>query len=353
MKSQKKALVDWFLKNRSVFPWRVQDPYALRDAYWVWISEIMLQQTQVSTVIPYFERWMERFKDVNTLAEATEEEVLSYWQGLGYYSRAKNILKSARIIKKQYLGILPSTRKELEALPGIGKYTAGAILSFAYHAPEAILDGNLTRIFSRLYSISFLPQNKKQADIYWAHATEWAQSPKAFLVNEALMDLGRLVCKVKTPNCSVCPLKNSCKAYLNQQTQSFPPTKIRRYTAWEGLVLVIESQDGFVFFENSESSPFFKNQYCLPHFKFSKTQSKNFPIQAESWVSFEQVISFTFVGAFKHAITTYKIEAQVMHLLLHTNASQNDPRWFSKKNLFEKISNAFSLKALEKVFNSH
>ena len=139
-------LREWFKKNAADLPWRPTDLDALRDPYAVWISETMLQQTQVSTVREYFIRWMNRFPDVETLAAAEESEVFRYWQGLGYYSRARNILKTARIVVNTH-SKMPATRRELETLPGIGAYTAGAILSLAYHQQEAILDGNLVRIF--------------------------------------------------------------------------------------------------------------------------------------------------------------------------------------------------------------
>ena len=188
-KNNLKHLRTWFKKNAATLPWRPVELDAPRDPYAVWISETMLQQTQVSTVMDYFIRWMERFPDIETLAKASEEEVFKYWQGLGYYSRARNILKTAKMLyesgaktepqnqsgtssksaktePQEFKGAdsakapMPSTRKELESLPGIGAYTAGAILSLAFHQKEAILDGNLVRIFSRFYALDFLPEGK-------------------------------------------------------------------------------------------------------------------------------------------------------------------------------------------------
>ncbi len=182
-----KKLREWFKENAAALPWRPTDLDAPRDPYAVWISETMLQQTQVSTVRDYFVKWMKRFPDIATLAKASEEEVFKYWQGLGYYSRARNILKTAKLIAesgtpKKGIPKFPQTRKALEALPGIGAYTAGAILSLAYHQREAILDGNLVRIFSRLYALDFLPTDKGSAgknpsEIYWNYAREMADSP--------------------------------------------------------------------------------------------------------------------------------------------------------------------------------
>lgn len=215
-----KKLRDWFSKNAAALPWRPLDLNAPRNPYAVWISETMLQQTQVSTVKDYFIRWMNRFPDIATLAKATEEEVFKYWQGLGYYSRARNILKTAQIA----VNGLPATRKELEALPGIGAYTAGAILSLAYHKPEAILDGNLVRIFSRFHALDFLPtENAKASETYWNFAKEVADSPKAYMHNEALMELGRTVCKIKNPEC-----ENVLSAGIARHLPQVPQRNSRR-----------------------------------------------------------------------------------------------------------------------------
>ena len=188
-----KELRNWFKKNRADLPWRPAHIDDFRDPYIVWISETMLQQTQVTTVVEYFLRWLKKFPTVQNLAIASEQEVFSLWQGLGYYSRARNILRTAKLLAEKYNGQFPTFRKDLENLPGIGAYTAGAILSMAYHKNEAILDGNLIRIFSRYYLIDFLPIDKVGRDIYWQHAIQIASQSKAYIHNEALMELGGTV----------------------------------------------------------------------------------------------------------------------------------------------------------------
>ena len=282
-KSTLKHLREWFKKNAAELPWRLKDRDACRDPYAVWISETMLQQTQGSTVRDYFIRWMDRFPNIETLAVATEEEVFKYWQGLGYYSRARNILKTAQKIYAMDChasepearndvrkATMPQTRKKLEALPGIGAYTAGAILSLAYHQREAILDGNLVRIFSRLYALDFLPTDSKEsAEKYWEHARQIADSPKAYMHNEALMELGRTVCKVKNPDCENCPLRSECRAALDNHTADFPPAKKHIQKDWHGTVLVIESADHKIFAIHG-GQKFFKNQFTLPHFESAR-----------------------------------------------------------------------------------
>jgi A/G-specific adenine glycosylase len=335
----------------------------------------MLQQTQVSTVKDYFTRWMERFPNVETLAKADEAEVFKYWQGLGYYSRARNILKTAKIVcdensldplrsASRMTGMrkMPETRKELEALPGIGAYTAGAILSLAYHQREAILDGNLVRIFSRLYELDFLPTEKNCAEIYWEYAREVADSPKAYMHNEALMELGRTVCKTKTPLCETCPLHKECRAFLDGRTAEFPPAKKRTEKSWHGTVLVIESADGKILAVNG-GQKFLDKQLALPHFESARHATVALPAKAEDYINADEVESVEHCGTFRHSITVHKIECEVLHVRLSTKANATHlPKptansdkptafeWIEKAKALETFANSFSLKALKKIF---
>ncbi len=217
-------LLGWFEKNKRSLPWRSE----IRDPYKVWISEIMLQQTTVKAVIQYFERWMNVFPNVKSLASALESDVIQMWSGLGYYSRVRNIHKTAQIIVNDYGAEFPKTRKELLNLPGIGEYTAGAILSLAFAQNEAILDGNLIRFFSRFYALDFLPENRSQKEIYWNYAKLWANSGSAQKINEGLMEWGALHCTVKNPQCSQCCLGDICRAYAIDQVNFYPPLKKKK-----------------------------------------------------------------------------------------------------------------------------
>lgn len=339
---------------------------APRDPYAVWISETMLQQTQVSTVRDYFIRWMKRFPNVETLAQAEEAEVFKYWQGLGYYSRARNILKTAKIVAalplRQAQGSckMPETRKELEALPGIGAYTAGAILSLAYHQREAILDGNLVRIFSRLYELDFLPTEKNCAEIYWEYAREVADSLKAYMHNEALMELGRMICKTKTPLCETCPLHKECRAFLDGRTAEFPPAKKHTEKSWHGTVLVIESADEKILAVNG-GQKFLDKQLALPHFESARHATVALPAKGEDYINADDVESLKHCGTFRHSITVHKIECDVLHMQLSTTAkathlpkptaNSDKPtafEWIEKAKALETFANSFSLKALKK-----
>jgi len=374
-KQSLKDLRDWFRKNAAELPWRPADLDAPRDPYAVWISETMLQQTQVATVREYFIRWMNRFPDVETLAKANEEEVFKYWQGLGYYSRARNILRTARLVAMDSIASsrlqndisavtleerssdrvhLPNNRKDLEALPGIGAYTAGAILSLAYHQREAILDGNLVRIFSRLYALDFLPtESRDAAEIYWDYAREVAGCPKAYMHNEALMELGRTVCKVKNPDCANCPLRNACRAVLENRTAEFPPSKKHLQKDWHGTVLIVESVDHKILAVQG-GQKFFKNQFTLPHFESPRNATAGLPAQAEHYIDADKVLSVENIGKFRHSITVHKMECDVLYILLSTKAPKRtapDIRWVTLEKAKEFFANSFSLKALERLLH--
>ena len=350
-----KKLRQWFKKNAAPLPWRPTDLDAPRDPYAVWISETMLQQTQVSTVRDYFTRWMKQFPNIEALAKASEEEIFKYWQGLGYYSRARNILKTAKIVRDDTReATLPNNRKELEALPGIGAYTAGAILSLAYHQREAILDGNLVRIFSRLHALNFLPTESKNAlKTYWSYAREIADSPKAYMHNEALMELGRTVCKVKNPDCGNCPLRESCRAAKENRTAEFPPNKKHIQKDWHGTVLVIESADHKILAVHG-GQRFFKNQFTLPHFESPRNATAGLPAQAERYIDADKVKSVENIGKFRHSITVHKMECDVLYIRLSGKApapTSSEIKWVRRGQALDFFASSFCLKALKPLYN--
>jgi len=215
-----KSLLGWYRKERRDLPWRRS-----RDPYAIWVSEIMLQQTQVITVLPYFDRWMKAFPTVEDLASAPESKVLKLWEGLGYYSRAKNLKKAAALVADQYAGQLPSTRKEILALPGIGPYTAGAILSIAFGLRAPVLDGNVKRVLSRLRRLNENGKTSKSEKILWAEAERLLPDEDVGDFNQALMELGAQVCLPQKPQCMICPLKKNCQALLQGDVENFPPPK--------------------------------------------------------------------------------------------------------------------------------
>jgi A/G-specific adenine glycosylase len=237
-------LAEWYRNNARDLPWRrTRDPYA------IWISEIMLQQTQVKTVIPYFERWIRVFPTVEALARAPLETVLKQWEGLGYYKRVRNAQAAACQIVERHGGQFPSTFEEVLALPGVGRYTAGAICSLAFNQPTPILDGNVIRVLSRLFGIAGNPRDKSVNKKLWslAQALVSVRGVEPAQLNQALMELGALVCLPRLAKCSECPVRRQCQALATNRVEELPalgaraPARQRRFIA-----LVVQRRGRFL-----------------------------------------------------------------------------------------------------------
>jgi A/G-specific adenine glycosylase len=252
----RKSLLDWFGKHRRALPWR-----ASRDPYRVWVAEIMLQQTRIAAVIPYYDRFLEKFPTVESLARARIDDVLRLWSGLGYYSRARNLHRAAQRITREHAGRFPRTLDGALQLPGVGRYTAAAVLSIAYDAPLAVLDGNVARVIARLRVVrGDLREPRRWRSL--AEAAQWllaSESPGDW--NQALMELGETVCLPRNPNCNECPVAKFCRARLLRLTERIPaprrkrsPVSVRIAAAilrdTEGRVLLVRdpgAHDGVLF----------------------------------------------------------------------------------------------------------
>jgi len=233
-----KSLLDWYEENKRDLPWRkTRDPYA------IWISEIMLQQTQVQTVIPYFKRWMEKFPNVKTLARAEEEKVLKAWEGLGYYSRARNLHRAAKEIIAKHNGHIPDTKEVILSLPGIGRYTAGAILSIAFDQPLPLVDGNVIRVITRLFNILANVDSISVQKKIWDLATSLVPEKIPGDFNQALMELGATVCVPGTPRCLICPLNDLCLS-LKKSDPSLLPIRNSKLEIinFRGWIFLIENK---------------------------------------------------------------------------------------------------------------
>ena len=217
-----RALLDWFAEAQRPLPWR--EGY---DPYRVWVSEMMLQQTQVETVKPYFARWMARFPAVQALAAAPVEEVLKLWEGLGYYARARNLHRAAREIVARHGGEIPHELEALRALPGIGPYSAGAIASIAFNQPVPLVDGNVARVLSRLFTLREAPQSPAGKRRLWGVAESLVPSSGGRGFNQALMELGALVCRSRQPLCGLCPVRAQCLAYARGNPEDYPARRKR------------------------------------------------------------------------------------------------------------------------------
>jgi len=233
-------LLQWFdLHGRKHLPWQEN-----KTPYRVWVSEIMLQQTQVSTVIPYFNRFMQQFPDLSSLAHAKEDAVLHLWAGLGYYSRARNLHRAAQIVCDRFAGAFPNALSELQTLPGIGQSTAGAILSIAFNVPAPILDGNVKRVLSRLHGISD-PINEKNTEIrLWELAKQYTPTGRIADYTQAMMDLGATLCTRSQPQCHLCPMKTYCIAYATNQVDTIPAKKtVRKLPVRTATFLILRRND--------------------------------------------------------------------------------------------------------------
>jgi A/G-specific adenine glycosylase len=216
------ALLAWYARNRRDLPWRrTRVPYA------IWVSEVMLQQTRVDVVIPYYQRWLRRFPTIGRLAAARPEQVLATWEGLGYYRRALQLHRAARIVAGELGGKLPTSADELRRLPGVGPYTAAAIAAFAFGRDEIALDGNLRRVLARLIDLPVAPRSLEGESRLLRFARRNLPTGKASLFNQALMDLGAEVCLPRRPRCEVCPVRRSCRARI-RGVQNLRPVRAKR-----------------------------------------------------------------------------------------------------------------------------
>ncbi len=236
-----RALLAWREQHgRTALPW--QRP---ATAYRVWVSEVMLQQTRVSAVIPYFERFLAAFPDVCALAKASEDEVLHHWSGLGYYARARNLHRAAGLIVTQYGGRLPSDHEALMTLPGIGRSTAGAIMAMGFGKRAAILDANVKRILARCFLVD--ATGARGTRILWEHAERLTPDERAGDHAQAMMDLGALVCVARNPNCALCPVSKLCAAHRHAATDRYPPPTVRKARPGrEKVCMVVTSRLGIL-----------------------------------------------------------------------------------------------------------
>lgn len=292
-------LKEWFLSEQRDLPWRED-----RSPYRVWISEVMLQQTQVAVVIPYFHRWMKKFPDIESLANASLEEVIKAWEGLGYYSRARNLHKAAQIIVDKYHGKIPSDPARLQELPGFGPYTVGAVLSFAFQQKAAAVDGNVVRVLAR-YFASLHDCSKRT--FYEQLAQSVLPDRDAWIVMEALIELGAQVCQ-KKPKCSACPILENCAAYRMGKVADFPIPRKRPPTIQlkRSVALIIAGNS--VLIRQEKEKKVMSDLYEFPYvpvgdplpFKVPLDKIKDFPVVKHGFTRYD-------VTLFP---TLYKLEKQ-------------------------------------------
>lgn len=252
-------LLAWYDRQKRDLPWR-----RTRDAYAIWLSEVMLQQTQVATVIPYWERFLARFPTVEALAAAPLEEVLAGWKGLGYYSRARNLHRAAQEVVSRFGGKLPATAAELLTLPGFGRYTSGAVASIAFGEEAPLVDGNVARVLSRLFEVEGLPGDKAREARLWALAGALVKGERPGDFNQALMEHGATVCRPESPLCLLCPVREVCLAERHGRVDELPPAKVRAAPKRLTLALAVWAHGDTLLFARREEKGLFGGLWELP-----------------------------------------------------------------------------------------
>ena len=257
---QRAALLRWYRKHRRDLPWRrTSDPYA------IWVSEIMLQQTQVNTVLPYYTAFLDRFPDVDSLAVASEDDVLARWSGLGYYRRARSMHRAAREIAETHGGAVPSHAETLRTLPGIGRYTAGAIASIAFGRPEPILDGNVRRVLARWFGVDGATSTRTvEEKRLWELARKLADGPSPGDLNQALMELGARVCLPREPDCPACPLRNVCFARQHDAVDRFPAATPRKTSVSVRVGVAVIRRGDTILLERPDDANPLRGRWELP-----------------------------------------------------------------------------------------
>ena len=300
-------LLRWFEKNKRDLPWRkTTDPYA------IWVSEIMLQQTQVETVIPYYKTFLKSFPSIRQLAKSDLSKVLKVWEGLGYYSRARNLHRASQIVLNHFHRKIPDTLKDLLNLPGIGRSTAGAILSFAFQKEAPILDGNVKRVLSRLFAVSGSLGEKETERFLWKISESLIPRGHSNPFNQALMDLGSMLCTPIEPQCRRCPLHHFCKGRASGNPERFPAKKVKRTIPHVESVSAVIKKNGKVLLSQRPPRGLLGGLWEFPNWKTEREERLRLRnrIQKEMGMNVEVKES---VGTFKQTFSHFKLTLHVFN----------------------------------------
>jgi A/G-specific adenine glycosylase len=304
------ALIDWYTHSHRDLPWRTT-----RDPYHIWLSEIMLQQTQVATVLPYYARFLTQFPTLQALAEAPAAEVLKAWEGLGYYARARNLQAAAQRIMAEHGGRFPDTLAAVEKLPGIGKSTAGAILTFAYGQRHPILDGNVKRVMARLYDIAEDPADKAVSKQMWGYSEALlAEASDPFSFNQAIMELGATCCTPQTPTCLLCPVRQFCDAQAQGTQLERPKKPEKKVLPHHTIAVGVIWHEGKILIQRRPEKGLLGGLWEFPGGKREPDESLEETVRRE--IAEELGIKVTVGSAIttvKHAYTHFKITLHAYH----------------------------------------
>ncbi|OZI27395.1 A/G-specific adenine glycosylase [Bordetella genomosp. 7] len=315
--------------GRHGLPWQgTQDPYR------IWLSEIMLQQTQVATVIPYYQRFLERFPDVSALAAASQDEVMPYWAGLGYYARARNLHRCAQAVVNEWNGRFPPTAQQIATLPGIGRSTAAAIAAFAYGERAPILDGNVKRVFTRHFGIAGDPARRDVEQSLWALAeAQVAAAPRLDMAayTQGLMDLGATLCTRGKPDCGHCPLADTCVARREGRQAELPTPKTRKAIPERQTGMLVLQRDGAILLHLRPSPGIWGGLWSLPEFEAGSD-----PAQAVQRLGLQPLRRYE-LAAFAHTFTHYRLHIKPWYVPVQPAASLAEPgpaqRWAGAADL--------------------
>jgi len=323
----RRQLLRWYDRNRRDLPWR-----RTRDPYRIWVAEIMLQQTRVQAVIPYYEKFLLRFPDIRSLAEAKEEDLLACWSGLGYYSRARNLQKAAQAIVQEHKSHFPRDLPAALALPGIGRYTASAVLSIAYGAPLPVLDGNVARVLARLRALPVNARSASGRERLWQEADTLLSRRRPGDFNQALMELGATVCLPKQPRCPSCPLVKSCLAYARDEVAKFPESRrkslpvLRHYVA----ALVRDRTGRLLLVRRPRQAKWLSGFWELPMWE----QGKSIPPFSENGKrTLAAVVLEKKLGTVRHTITDNRLRVEVFAAALRPHRKQPQGKWIAEERL--------------------
>ena len=315
------SLLKWFKQHgRHDLPWQ-QNP----TPYRVWISEIMLQQTQVATVIPYYHRFMERFPTTNHLAAAEIDQVLHLWTGLGYYARARNLHSAAKSVVKNFGGEFPRSVEELESLPGIGRSTAGAIAALSMNLRAPILDGNVKRVLTRFHAIEGWPEQTKVKNELWQIAEQLTPKKNVAAYTQAIMDLGATVCTRASPICNACPLNESCVAFNSRNIEQYPEKKPKKKLPVKSIaMLIFQNELGEVYLEKRPPSGIWGSLYSFPE---SSTENIDSSISSSNGFSITE--NRKSLNPLRHTFSHYHLNIlpELISVQKNTNVIAESDRW--------------------------
>jgi A/G-specific adenine glycosylase len=320
-------VISWQKKHgRHALPWQ-----NTRDAYRVWLSEIMLQQTQVAAVIPYYQRFLASFPTVASLAAAASEEVMAHWSGLGYYSRARNLHKCAQTVVAEYGGVFPSDPDLLEQLPGIGRSTAAAISAFSYGTRAAILDGNVKRVFARVFGVDRYPGEKAVENEMWLRAVALLPESGVEAYTQGLMDLGATLCTRNSPSCQRCPLAHRCIAYATGRTSELPIRKPKKAVPEKQTTMLLIVDKDEVLLEQRPDKGIWGGLLSLPEIAAASADAQFDTAMAQEIARFGVPASQERLSMFTHVFTHFKLHITPYHIALARRierAGQDQYVWY-------------------------